>query len=297
MAVIGNQVGLTLERMVLATDFSPSSQTATAYARLLARHFSSHLTLVHVVDLAVATKSEEAVASLVPDERRLIGIEKLEQMMNEMISDGVHATAQTLESHHPAAAIVGLSNQLHADMIVMGSNARHGLGKLFIGSCSEGVIRHASCPVMTAGPKADYPTGKSICFNRVIFATDFGPDAAGKAAVAAAIAKDGMARLYLCHVSKDPGKDIAQTVEQQIHFEESLQKLIPSSTYQYISPECVVDYGDSAEHILDLAKKANADLIVLGATRSLSWFTNLGDGVVGHILGEAECPILTICNA
>jgi nucleotide-binding universal stress UspA family protein len=297
MAVIGNQVGLTLERIVLATDFSSSSQTATAYARLLARHFSSNLTLVHVVDLTAAAKSEEAVAGLVLDERRLIGVEKLEQVMNEMISEGVHATAQTLESHHPAAAIVGLSNQLHADMIVMGSNARHGLGKIFIGSCSEGVIRHATCPVMTVGPKTNRPTGKSICFNTVIFATDFGPDAAEKAAVAAAIAQDGMARLYLCHVSEHPGKDIAQTVEQHIRFEESLQKLIPSSTYEYISPECVVEYGDSAEHILDLAKRVNADLIVLGATRSFSWFTNLADGVVGRILGEAECPILTICIA
>jgi hypothetical protein len=38
-------------------------------------------------------------------------------------------------------------------------------------------------------------------------------------------------------------------------------------------------------------------LIVFGATRSFSWFTNLADGVVGRILGEAECPILTICIA
>ena len=107
MAIIGNQVGLILERMVLATDFSPSSQTATAYARLLARHFSSHLTLVHVVDLTVAAKSEEAVASLVSDERRLIGLEKLEQMMNEIISDGVHATAQTLESQSSGSGDCG----------------------------------------------------------------------------------------------------------------------------------------------------------------------------------------------
>ena len=296
MAVIGNQVGLTMQRIVLATDFSPSSESATLYARLLARHFSSQLTLAHVGDLSVASTSEQAVTSLLLDDRRRMGIEGLERLMNELIAEGVHATAQTLESHHPAAAIVGLAHQLRADLIVVGTNARHGLGKIFLGSCSDGIIRHANCPVLTVGPNSHRRNGKSISFNTIIFATDFGPDAVEKAAVAAALAQDGMAKLLLCHVSENSGKDIAATVEREIRFEEDLRKLIPASTYEYIDPECVVEYGKASEHILRLAKREGADLIVLGATRSFSWFTHLANGVVGDVLSGAECPVLTICT-
>jgi nucleotide-binding universal stress UspA family protein len=278
MAVIGDQVDLTMERIVMATDFSPASEAAAVYAALVARHFSAQLTLVHVVDLSVALTAEDASVNLLLDDRRRMGIESLERLMNELVADGVHATAHTLESHHPAAAIVGLANQLKVDLIVVGTNARHGLGKIFLGSCSDGVIRHAHCPVMTIGPKARRPTGKSICFNKVIFATDFGPDAAEKAAVAAAFAKDGLAKLFLCHVSERLGKTISETVEQEIRFEEDLEKLIPRSTYEFISPDCVVEYGKASEHILRLAKREGADLVVLGATRSFSWFTNLVRG-------------------
>jgi nucleotide-binding universal stress UspA family protein len=79
MAVIGNQVGLTVDRIVLATDFSPASESATQYARVLAKRFSSNLTLVHVVDLSAATRSEQAVAGYPIDDMRRSCSENLER--------------------------------------------------------------------------------------------------------------------------------------------------------------------------------------------------------------------------
>jgi nucleotide-binding universal stress UspA family protein len=70
MTVIGDQIGLTLARIVLATDFSPASDRAAGYARDLARRFSSSLTLAHVIDLSVATRSEEALVGTPLDEMR-----------------------------------------------------------------------------------------------------------------------------------------------------------------------------------------------------------------------------------
>jgi len=50
-------------------------------------------------------------------------------------------------------------------------------------------------------------------------------------------------------------------------------------------------------HILQLAKSKGADLIVLGARRSTSWFTHLTEGTVAQVLAEANCPVMTICAA
>lgn len=285
-----------IDRIVLATDLSPVSETAIAYARALAKRFSANLTLAHVVDLSVAARSEKAVVQIPKDDIRRDSSEHLERLLNDLASTGIRATAHTLEAHNPAAAIVGLSEQLKADLIVAGTHSRHGLSKAIMGSCAEGIIRHARCPVLTVGPKAKAPPLGPFSFKTILFATDFGSHAAENASVAFAFAQDGTAKIYLCHVLERPGKDISETLGLQLKFEAALQNLIPQSTYDWCAPECVVEQGDAATHLLELAKKARAELIVLGAKRSSSWFAHLVDGVVANVLVDAECPVMTVCS-
>ena len=82
----------------------------------------------------------------------------------------------------------------------------------------------------------------------------------------------------------------------QLKFESSLQNLVPQSAYNWCGRECVVQQGAAAPHILDLAKKIGADLIVLGAKRSASWLVPIANGVVGRVLLDADCPVMTICS-
>jgi len=295
MPVIGDQVGLTLDRIVFATDFSASAEKAAAYAQGLAKRFSSSLSLAHVVDLSVATRSEEAVVGLPIDEMRRASTENQERVLSDMTSAGVRTTAHTLESRNPAAALVGFAGELRADLIVTGTNARHGLSKAILGSCAEGIIRHASCPVLTIPPNAKWAPVGGFSFHTVVFATDFSSKAALEAAIALSFAQDSVAKVYLCHVLDHPGKDICETVNLELKFEEALQRLIPRSTYDWCSPERVVETGEVAPGILALAKKVNADLIVLGAKHSGTWYTHLVEGTVGQVLMKAECPVLTVC--
>src|ERR1700740_2204317 len=62
MLAAGKAVGLTIDNIVVATDFGPAAEAATEDATSIAKHFSSKLTLVNVVDLSVATRSEAAMA-------------------------------------------------------------------------------------------------------------------------------------------------------------------------------------------------------------------------------------------
>jgi nucleotide-binding universal stress UspA family protein len=54
---------------------------------------------------------------------------------------------------HPIDEILGLADDVGADMIVIGSHGRTGLRRLFLGSTSEAVVRRAKCPVIVARPK------------------------------------------------------------------------------------------------------------------------------------------------
>lgn len=51
----------------------------------------------------------------------------------------------------PHTAIIEHAKKIHADLIVTGTHNRVGIEKLLLGSVSDGIIRHAPCPVMVVG--------------------------------------------------------------------------------------------------------------------------------------------------
>jgi universal stress protein A len=55
----------------------------------------------------------------------------------------------------PAEMILRVAEEVHADLIVMGTHGRTGLSRLLMGSVAEQVVRRAPCPVLTM--KAPFP--------------------------------------------------------------------------------------------------------------------------------------------
>jgi len=297
MLVIGDEVSLTLDQVVFATDFSPISEMAVAYAGALTKRFASKLTVTHVVDLSVAAVSDAALVGIPIDKMRRDSAEKVENLVNDLSLEGVHALGRTLEARNPAAEVVRLADELRPNMLVIGTHSKTGLQKMILGSFVEGVIHHAHCPVLTIGPKVKASPEEKILFRTIVFATDLHHDSVQKAAVALAFAKDSLAQIYMCHVISHPPSDLVSSLDLQFTSEKQLSKLIPAAAYDWCNPECTVEYGNVAVHILQLAKSKGADLIVLGARRSTSWFTHLTEGTVAQVLAEANCPVMTICAA
>ena len=48
----------------------------------------------------------------------------------------------------PVESIVATARAWPADLVVIGSHGRDGLGRVLLGSVAEGVTRHAPCPVL-----------------------------------------------------------------------------------------------------------------------------------------------------
>jgi nucleotide-binding universal stress UspA family protein len=66
------------------------------------------------------------------------------------------------EAHgDPATVIVHTAHQLSADLIVVGTRERSGVGRL-LGSVSEFVLRHAESPVLVVRAKTEEPPGIQI---------------------------------------------------------------------------------------------------------------------------------------
>lgn len=294
MAVIQEPVTLSLEKILFATDFSLSSAKAEAYARALTRRFGAELQLSHIFDPSVVSSYEGAIIGFTVEERRRASIEDLERLRDSFDGSGLKTRARVAEGHHPGKAILNLVQEHQADMIVLGTESKTGLERILLGSTAEYVIRHADCPVLTVGPNAAGPSADPLVFNRIVFCTDFSPESAKAATLAFSIAEDSGAKLHVCYVEDFDLTDPARRKMLDKGFKDALEKLIPESTYDWCTPECTVERGESAVAILGLAKRVNAELIVLGARKASFWLDHMSHGLTPSVLAEAECPVLTV---
>jgi nucleotide-binding universal stress UspA family protein len=145
-----------LRRILLPTDFSGCANYAFPYAAAIARATQARILCVHVVEpvvpavgysgladpMPIADMSEQLEDSAERELPRLTDCEELKGLEVEEVI--VHGDA--------AAEIVRVAGEQEADLIVISSHGRTGLGRMIFGSTAEAVVRHASCPVLVVKP-------------------------------------------------------------------------------------------------------------------------------------------------
>jgi nucleotide-binding universal stress UspA family protein len=284
---------LTLDRLMVATDFRKYSEPAFQYGLMLAQRFASRIVLAHIVDLSLASAANQVAVGIPLEDLRQDAAENMHRALAQLQAAGVPAISRVVESSNPAEAIVGLATEEGADLIVVGTTARRGLNRATLGSCAEGVIRHAKCPVLTIGPHARQPRNS---FASILFASDLQHNSPKKMAAAITICENSCAKVHLYHALENPGADITSILEAEFKHEEALRRLVLQGGRRHCQTDCTVDLGDPAPLILEQARKTSADLIVMGAYPSPHWFGALPEGIVSHVLARAECPVMTVCK-
>jgi nucleotide-binding universal stress UspA family protein len=136
---------LAIHRILYPTDFSDLSRPALDLACSLARDFKAELVILHVSPPPVAGVVEGMVIPL-PTGVLEAARERLEQIRP---TDPAVAVVYRLEVGHEVREIVRVADEVKADLIVMGTHGRSGLSRLVVGSVAEGVMRKATCPVLT----------------------------------------------------------------------------------------------------------------------------------------------------
>ncbi len=142
--VVPQDTAVGWNRIVLATDGSRFSETATERAIDFAKSYGGELLIVSVVDVPAEFYGEapEAWDRLV--EQAKIFTDKAKEQAER---SGVKARALVKETE-TWQALVDVATAEKAGTIVMGSHGRTGLKRLLMGSVTEKVIGHAPCPVL-----------------------------------------------------------------------------------------------------------------------------------------------------
>ena len=134
-----------IETILLATDGSPASEPASEQAIDLATQVQARLLVVSVF-AASSRPSEASTEAAVVDSRDSL-TSKAQAIVQRAKAAGADATFLVWEGD-AGEAIVAASDSENVDLIVVGSHGRGSVGRFFIGSVSDYVVRHAHCPVM-----------------------------------------------------------------------------------------------------------------------------------------------------
>jgi len=138
-------------RLILhPTDFSEQAGHALQMACALARDHGSRLVLLHVAAPRMAL-SGEAILMPGPEPSHATVRRQLNQLD---VPPGVLAERR-LEEGAEVDQILRVAEEVHADLIVIGTHGRTGLPRLLMGSVAEQVLRQAACPVLVV--KAPFP--------------------------------------------------------------------------------------------------------------------------------------------
>jgi nucleotide-binding universal stress UspA family protein len=131
----------------------------------------------------------------------------------------------------------------------------------------------------------------SVKIREVLYATDLTPSSEGASQYAISLAQENKARLAILNVLPKPkaSEDLASSTLRR------MQELVLPETRLWRQPNYIVEAGDPAEKILDMATGYKADVIVLGIRpHSVAAATHLLRPTVHRVIAGATCPVLTV---
>lgn len=146
-------------QVVIAYDFSSTSEIAFQRGVELAARSPRHV--LHVI---TAVDDAHPVPELPTTKVDYQYTERVQARVAEKLAAAFAARAPDVHVRFivhvrigkPAEAILGLAEDVSAELVIVGSHGFRGVDRLLFGSVSEAVVRGARCPVLVVRPKT-YP--------------------------------------------------------------------------------------------------------------------------------------------
>jgi nucleotide-binding universal stress UspA family protein len=285
---------VSLQRILVATDFSAGALGALEQALSLAERFQSRVFLVHAIPSGVLRYVAPAGMEDAIRQAKSFAAEEMQRQVNGLgCAELVQQVILCGEEVWPMLQEFAVT--LDIDLIVLGTHGRTGSKKRLLGPVAEEIFRLAVRPVLTVGPGTEQLPGEVPQLRRILYATNFKPHAERAAHFAYALERGHRAHLTVLHVVEEPAN--GPTGGDEIVRDFLLQRMkkgIPPGYAEKSEPAFQVGFGEPGEEILALARKEQADLIVLGVRAGKVGSGHLPSAIAYKIACQSPCPVLTI---
>jgi nucleotide-binding universal stress UspA family protein len=156
-----------MKNLLVPTDFSENAACALDYAVDIANRFSAHITVLHAYHLVSSETVMVSVESIMKDDAEA-EMAALTDKLRSRLNSGAGVEGKVVRGD-AISAIARNAAALNADLIIMGTQGASGLKEIFSGSTANGVITHATVPVLAIPAGYEFKT-----IDNIIFAVDEG---------------------------------------------------------------------------------------------------------------------------
>jgi nucleotide-binding universal stress UspA family protein len=286
-------------------DFSEASKRAVTYGLTLAIQYDAHLLITHIVpessSLTYAFSAEmltterkqyeEAsaeIGNLVPREfasrvrlQTIVRIGSIEEELLRIVKDEA------------------------VNLVVMGTHGRRYLGRWFIGSVTEHILRKVPVPVLTVSQvDSDKHAIGMVPLKRILYATGLSESPSTGLKLAIGLAREVGAQLTVLHVVDDEGLTIwgsglltdldverAKVVQEM---RKKLDDLLLREKPQGMRIEALVVEGKPFRKIVEIADDRRMDIIVLNLQSMSVLERALLGSTAERVVRLAGTPVLSV---
>jgi nucleotide-binding universal stress UspA family protein len=294
-----------IRSILCPVDFPSESCTLVRGALAIAREEGATVRVVHVLEPLLA---QAAALARERDWLEKKAYEEIDRLLARAV-EGSGIDPLTIQRRvrygDPDAEILAAAAEFHADLIVMGTESRRGLRRMFFGSTAARVLAQTTVPVLALPPNAPDllvpPDGAHhLPFRQILVAIDFSENGMLAVRDAAELAHRWGAGLVLLHVV--PGlPDVlhwgdALDGHQPHQIERARRELeLVAREIEGVPVSVLTVEGAPDEGIIRVASEHGSSLIALGLRRSRAgWFAPRPGSTAYRVLSLTNLPVLVL---
>lgn len=284
-----------IANVLILLDGSALAERALPYAAGLVGAAKARLRLLHVMRPTPPPFHPHAEGNIVA---------RLDLLARQLRRQDVQATASTLTSYAPADAILAAASDPPADLIVMSTHGRGGIGRWLYGSVADRILRQADVPVLLVPAASSHPWPKDQRPKILVplDGSDLSETALGPARMLSYTLGADLLLMRVVERQAVPVWNVDSmgmaawraTADELEEARQYLGGLAAAPGSAALSVDVLVDEGDPAAVIASTARQEDADLIVM-ATHGRTGLARLTMGSVATTaVQRAHVPLLLI---
>jgi nucleotide-binding universal stress UspA family protein len=292
-----------IKKLLVPVDFSEASKKAVTYGLTLAGQFDAQVIIAHIVPessaLTYAFPTETSDTEKEQYERARRNIDKLVAAS--------HRARVNLERIVKIGAVedqlLGIVKDEAVDLVVMGTHGRRYVGRWFIGSITEHMLRKVPVPVLTVSHVGAQPHEIGlVSLRRILYATDLSESSNTGLKLSMDFANQTEADLTVVHVIDDEGRMFWNSAliapfdrtEFVAETRKKLNDLIAHETIPGLRVEALVVEGKPFRKIIEVAEDRGVDIIVLNLQSKSLWERALLGATAERVVRLSHTPVLSV---
>jgi len=273
-------------QIIIPVDFGEQSLLAVRQSYNMAKLTSSELTLLHVVDNDFLNLFQSKVFAKKDLENHLMDDirQKLDELTAKISDESGLKVNSRIVTGKIYEAIVEMSSEPDAGLIIMGTMGAVGLKKKILGSNASRVVRESVCPVITI--KGQNPRSG---IKHILLPLDLTKETKEKVDKAINIAKMFGSVIHIVTIVESDDEFIMNKLTRQMNqVSAHIEEAGITCTSEFSNGDDVVD------EILKVADRIEADLIMIMTQQEIGFTDLFISSAAQEIINRSDVPVLSV---